>query len=561
MRFRLIEKDNGVGLKDQHITGPEDSVTTSNSKTYIGSESKKKVDMNKIKNTKVGDDIHYYVNGKEGRGIVIKMDNEYLQVFKEDGQIGDIHINDTFFVKDILVNKQQQWDDMEPSDRFEVLREIHAPTPRYIAKSWHQLPPEIKELLTKEGHTFEEGETKDSETQDHNRTGYARNTQYASKCESCESFVNKYTTECPWCGKNPNVPPRWRDPDNNNAEDYSEHAFRYEREAKEAKSGKMGAGHPDWADAEKNPHWNTPLKSGPNKGKLPKHPDKGGRDDRIGRSGPISEVKQRKARLAANAHLDNHHEENEKSYQAYKKRRGAHEAAARDKKLLEHAEAAVSGGKTKTPEPQVWTPTQEKKEKPKESKPTGGFITEDDYDNKSVYKAWLEYRTKPIPDGKGGKGSFQQCINNNKDKDNPGGYCKQIERGVHGTKKSDVEHGKHGNVGGTAEVGVSTDTKYDIPEDTGYEERPHISVEEAGKLPRETYNPHGSDELHVSGEGGKDKPKFSQPHDQEQVRKVGAPQQHPNTYGMRYGMKGGVKKVWCPEHQIWEETTKDWHEQ
>ena len=25
-------------------------------------------------------------------------------------------------------------------------------------------------------------------------------------------------------------------------------------------------------------------------------------------------------------------------------------------------------------------------------------------------------------------------------------------------------------------------------------------------------------------------------------------------------MKGGVKKVWCPEHQMWEETTKDWHD-
>ena len=142
MRFRLIEKD---GLKDQHITGPEDRVTTSDSKTYIGSESKKKVDMNKIKNTKVGDDIHYYVNGEEGRGIVIKMDNEYVQVFKEDGKIGDIHINDTFFVKDILINKQ--WDDMEAVERFEALVEIHAPTPRYIAKSWHQLPPEIKTLL------------------------------------------------------------------------------------------------------------------------------------------------------------------------------------------------------------------------------------------------------------------------------------------------------------------------------------------------------------------------------------------------------------------------------
>ena len=129
------------------------------------------------------------------------------------------------------------------------------------------------------------------------------------------------------------------------------------------------------------------------------------------------------------------------------------------------------------------------------------------------------------------------------------------------TGKSDVEHGVYGNAGNSIEAGVSTDTKYDIPENTGYEERPHISVEEAGKLPRTTFNESGS-ELTVTGsQDSKDKPKFSQPADQEQpVRKAGLPQQHPNTYGMRYGMKGGVKKVWCPEHQMWEETRKDWHE-
>jgi hypothetical protein len=100
-----------------------------------------------------------------------------------------------------------------------------------------------------------------------------------------------------------------------------------------------------------------------------------------------------------------------------------------------------------------------------------------------------------------------------------------------------------------------------VTEGTGYEERPHISVEEAGKLPRSTFNESGS-ELTVSGsQDSKDEPKFSQPADQEQpVRKAGLPQQHPNTYGVRYGMKGGVKKVWCPEHQVWEETRKDWHE-
>jgi len=47
MRFRRIEKDMGgmanVGLNNQHMQGKEDDVTTSDSKTYIGSNGKKKV--------------------------------------------------------------------------------------------------------------------------------------------------------------------------------------------------------------------------------------------------------------------------------------------------------------------------------------------------------------------------------------------------------------------------------------------------------------------------------------------------------------------------------------
>ena len=108
----------------------------------------KMTNSNKITNTKVGDDIHFYVNGSEDRGIVVKMNNEYVTVFKESTQeYDDIHINDTFFIKDILVNKE--WDKMEDDERFEALKKIHAPSPRFIMKSWNDLPKEIKELLTK----------------------------------------------------------------------------------------------------------------------------------------------------------------------------------------------------------------------------------------------------------------------------------------------------------------------------------------------------------------------------------------------------------------------------
>ena len=182
MRFRRIEKD-ALGATTEIMQGKEDDVSVSESKTYIGSSTKKKVDMNKIKNTKIGDDIHYYVNGVEGRGIVVKMGSQYLDLFQQDGNVTTVNINDTFFVKDILINKQ--WDDMDDIERFDALNKIHAPTPRFIIKSWSALPDDIKDLLRKDGglsggsgSTYEEGETKDSETQDHARTGFAQNSQY-----------------------------------------------------------------------------------------------------------------------------------------------------------------------------------------------------------------------------------------------------------------------------------------------------------------------------------------------------------------------------------------------
>jgi len=54
---------------------------------------------------------------------------------------------------------------------------------------------------------------------------------------------------------------------------------------------------------------------------------------------------------------------------------------------------------------------------------------------KKAWEVWLDNVTKPIPDSKGGRGSFQHCINANKDKKNPGGWCKQIERKVGGVSK------------------------------------------------------------------------------------------------------------------------------
>jgi hypothetical protein len=504
MRFRLIEKDMGgmanVGLKDQHMQGKEDDVTTSDSKTYIGSKGKQKLAMNKIKNTKIGDDIHYYINGQEGRGIVIKMANEYIEIFKEDGQLGTIHINDTFFVKDILINKQ--WDDMDDTERYEALIKIHAPSPRYITKTWFDMPEEIKELLRKEGgnmaggtgSTYEKGESKDSETQDHSRTGFAQNEQYSSKKpKGCKCG----DPECkdPKCKKHTSKAdnPEQKDQDkarNEESEkddtkrDWAEHhkseAFRklkpvYEGDTKEAKKAWEV-----WLERQEKSHENP--SHNPSRGKRKREPlleaDKAD-DNPTGINGRY---------MVNGKHVGDIKDFNKKQWYGHVTLHVFGPDMAEYGALDQGAEVHTEDGE--------------------------------------IHKA-------PHP-----------------------------ERGSLLSEKSDVEHGRYGSVGGAPDVAVSTDTKVDVTEGTGYEERPHISVEEAGKLPRSTFNDSGS-ELTVSGsQDSKDEPKFSQPVNQEQpVRKAGLPQQHPNTYGMRYGMKGGVKKVWCPEHQMWEETTKDWHEE
>ena len=104
-------------------------------------------DLNKISSTRVGDNIHFYVNGQEDKGVVVKMDTGYVTVLKDNGDFQAIHINDTFFIKDILVNKT--WNDMSLEERSVKLVEIKAYSPRFVGKSWQELPPELKAVLEK----------------------------------------------------------------------------------------------------------------------------------------------------------------------------------------------------------------------------------------------------------------------------------------------------------------------------------------------------------------------------------------------------------------------------
>jgi hypothetical protein len=115
-------------------------------KTYIPQPQKKGMaDLNKITHTRVGDYINYYQNGVEDSGVIAKMSGSFITVFKEDGKFYDVHINDTFFVRDILVNKT--WNDMSMEERTEELTKVKAYSPRYLSKTWEQLPRELQDVL------------------------------------------------------------------------------------------------------------------------------------------------------------------------------------------------------------------------------------------------------------------------------------------------------------------------------------------------------------------------------------------------------------------------------
>ena len=98
---------------------------------------------------------------------------------------------------------------------------------------------------------------------------------------------------------------------------------------------------------------------------------------------------------------------------------------------------------------------------------------------KKAWEVWLDNVTKPIPDSKGGRGSFQHCINANQDKNNPGGWCKQIERKI----------GKGKDEGESEEVKISTYDKLRRIKDRLQAHNKGLGALGEGKLNRKTGKP------------------------------------------------------------------------
>ena len=161
-----IELKDGAGYGDLQSLNAQPDETNTDSETYVGLPAQDKpeivnrsetyiqerksysmgmTDQNKLKNTKLGDHINYYENGVAGNGIVTKMSGQFIQIHKDDGKFYNININDTFHVSDILINKT--WDGMSLEERTDELMKIKAYSPRFLSKSWDQLPRELKDVM------------------------------------------------------------------------------------------------------------------------------------------------------------------------------------------------------------------------------------------------------------------------------------------------------------------------------------------------------------------------------------------------------------------------------
>ena len=112
-------------------------------------------------------------------------------------------------------------------------------------------------------------------------------------------------------------------------------------------------------------------------------------------------------------------------------------------------------------------------------------------------------------------------------------------------EKSDVEQGTYGNIGSTSNVAPSTSTNLDVSESTGYEERPHISVEEVGSLPRRDAKDNGDDETKEKEDD------IKEPKESKDTKKVGVPTANYNTFGITYAVKANT--VWNKKTQRWEQ--------
>ena len=138
-KFQSVE-DN-LNVRNIHADGAKDS------EPYIGAPQKKDKlpDKNKVSEVQLMDTIKYYLNGKEGKGTVYAISNEFFTVRKETGGYQDIQVSDIFFVEQILT-KGKTWVHMDVDERTEVLLKARCPL-SFVTRNWEDMPEEVVKVI------------------------------------------------------------------------------------------------------------------------------------------------------------------------------------------------------------------------------------------------------------------------------------------------------------------------------------------------------------------------------------------------------------------------------
>jgi len=109
----------------------------------------KVVDEKRLERTKVGNEVQY----GDTQGIVVKREGEYLTVFNKDQDIQQqIHISDTYFKDDVIMNVEAQlWDKINFDARVAILGKANIKSEQatndFVHRDWFDLPESLRDVI------------------------------------------------------------------------------------------------------------------------------------------------------------------------------------------------------------------------------------------------------------------------------------------------------------------------------------------------------------------------------------------------------------------------------
>jgi len=109
----------------------------------------KVVDEKRLERTKVGNEVQY----GNTHGTVVKREGEYLTVFNKDQDTHQqIHISDTYFKDDIIMNVEAQlWDKINFDTRIAILGKANIrseqATKDFVHRDWFELPESLRNVI------------------------------------------------------------------------------------------------------------------------------------------------------------------------------------------------------------------------------------------------------------------------------------------------------------------------------------------------------------------------------------------------------------------------------